>query len=229
MLLYVGLAPASMAWVRTLDVLIRSATITQMKPQVMLIPPKVTQLTWRTGYEVITMIRDAFRRWQEVATLLMRPGSYHTHRHAVLKLSFPQSPQHSYDTYVVNQGLLDLGVVLVGGSLCWFLVILECVLLFAFLDIVGHLCFVRLIRICSSMCFQHHKPWLILHTQVCTAQTPTQAPTKRNTDRTSHQTQAGIGHSAPAHRGGHVQNRISRRGKIYRGKIYSGVKPSKLT
>ena len=34
---------------------------------------------------------------------------------------------------------------------------------------------------------------------------------KEKTDRTSRQTQAGIGHSAPAHRGGHVQNRIRRR------------------
>ena len=34
---------------------------------------------------------------------------------------------------------------------------------------------------------------------------------QKKTDRTSHQTQAGIGHSAPAHRGGHMQNRISRR------------------
>ena len=39
-----------------------------------------------------------------------------------------------------------------------------------------------------------------------------------HTDRTSRQTQAGIGHSAPAHRGGHVQNRISRR-QVRRGKI----------
>ena len=37
-------------------------------------------------------------------------------------------------------------------------------------------------------------------------------------DRTSRQTQAGIGHSAPAHRGGHMQNRISRR-QVRRGKI----------
>ena len=41
---------------------------------------------------------------------------------------------------------------------------------------------------------------------------------KKKTDRTSRQTQVGIGHSAPAHRGGHVQNRISRR-QVRRGKI----------
>ena len=41
---------------------------------------------------------------------------------------------------------------------------------------------------------------------------------KKITDRTSRQTQAGIGHSAPAHRGGHVQNRNSRR-QVRRGKI----------
>ena len=34
---------------------------------------------------------------------------------------------------------------------------------------------------------------------------------KPKTDRTSCQTQAGIGHSAPAHRGGHVQNKSRRR------------------
>ena len=33
----------------------------------------------------------------------------------------------------------------------------------------------------------------------------------REKDRTAHQTQAGIGHSAPAHRGGHVQNSRTRR------------------
>ena len=38
------------------------------------------------------------------------------------------------------------------------------------------------------------------------------------TDRTSCQTQACIGHSAFAHRGGHVQNRIRRR-QVRRGKI----------
>ena len=32
-----------------------------------------------------------------------------------------------------------------------------------------------------------------------------------NNNRTSRPTQAGIGHSAPAHRGGHVQNRSRRR------------------
>ena len=32
-----------------------------------------------------------------------------------------------------------------------------------------------------------------------------------HTDRTSRRTQAGIGHSAPAHRGGHVQNKSRRR------------------
>ena len=41
---------------------------------------------------------------------------------------------------------------------------------------------------------------------------------KKKTDRTSRQTQAGIGHSLPAHRGGHMQNRISRR-QVRRGKI----------
>ena len=41
---------------------------------------------------------------------------------------------------------------------------------------------------------------------------------KKKADRTSRQTQAGIGHSAPAHRGGHMQNRISRR-QVRRGKI----------
>ena len=40
----------------------------------------------------------------------------------------------------------------------------------------------------------------------------------KKTDRTSRQTQAGIGHSAPAHRGEHMQNRISRR-QVRRGKI----------
>ena len=40
---------------------------------------------------------------------------------------------------------------------------------------------------------------------------------QKKTDRTSRQTQAGIGHSARAHRGGHVQNRISRR-QVRRGK-----------
>ena len=39
----------------------------------------------------------------------------------------------------------------------------------------------------------------------------------KKTDRTSRQTQAGIGHSAPAHRGGHMQNRISRRQPWYPG------------
>ena len=34
---------------------------------------------------------------------------------------------------------------------------------------------------------------------------------KKKNFRTSRQTQAGIGHSAPAHRGGHVQNRSRRR------------------
>ena len=34
---------------------------------------------------------------------------------------------------------------------------------------------------------------------------------EKKTDRTSRQTQAGIGHSAPAHRGGHMRDRISRR------------------
>ena len=41
---------------------------------------------------------------------------------------------------------------------------------------------------------------------------------KKKPDRTSRQTQAGIGHNAPAHRGGHVQNRIRRR-QVRRGKI----------
>ena len=41
---------------------------------------------------------------------------------------------------------------------------------------------------------------------------------KKKTDRTSRQTQAGIGHSTPAHRGGHMQDRISRR-QVRRGKI----------
>ena len=41
---------------------------------------------------------------------------------------------------------------------------------------------------------------------------------QKKTDGTSRQTRAGIGHSAPAHRGGHVQNRISRR-QVRRGKI----------
>ena len=41
---------------------------------------------------------------------------------------------------------------------------------------------------------------------------------KKKTDQTSRRTQAGIGHSAPAHRGGHMQNRISRR-QVHRGKI----------
>ena len=41
---------------------------------------------------------------------------------------------------------------------------------------------------------------------------------KRKKDRTSRQIQAGIGHSAPAHRGGQVQNRIRRR-HVLRGKI----------
>ena len=41
---------------------------------------------------------------------------------------------------------------------------------------------------------------------------------KQKTDRTSRQTQAGIGHSAPANRGGQVQNR-SRRRQVRRGKI----------
>ena len=46
-------------------------------------------------------------------------------------------------------------------------------------------------------------------------------PEKKPTDRTSRQTQAGIGHSAPAHRGGHVQNRIRRR-QALRGKTGPG-------
>ena len=33
----------------------------------------------------------------------------------------------------------------------------------------------------------------------------------KKTDMTSRLTHAGIGHSAPVHRGGHVQNRIRRR------------------
>ena len=41
---------------------------------------------------------------------------------------------------------------------------------------------------------------------------------RKKTDRTSRQTQAGIGDSAHAHRGGHVQNRIRRR-QVRRGKI----------
>ena len=36
-------------------------------------------------------------------------------------------------------------------------------------------------------------------------------PGKKKTDRTSRQTQAGIGHSAPTHRGAHVQHKIRRR------------------
>ena len=40
----------------------------------------------------------------------------------------------------------------------------------------------------------------------------------KKTDGTSRQTQAGIGHSAPEHRGRHVQNRIRRR-QVRRGKI----------
>ena len=40
-------------------------------------------------------------------------------------------------------------------------------------------------------------------------------------DRTSRQTQAGIGHSTPAHRGGHVQYR-SRRRQTCRGKVGPG-------
>ena len=42
-------------------------------------------------------------------------------------------------------------------------------------------------------------------------------PTKFVKIQTSRQTQAGIGHSSPAHRGGHVQNR-SRRGEQRRGR-----------
>ena len=41
---------------------------------------------------------------------------------------------------------------------------------------------------------------------------------KKKKDRTSRQTQAGIGYSTPAHRDGHMQNRISRR-QVRRGKI----------
>ena len=44
---------------------------------------------------------------------------------------------------------------------------------------------------------------------------------KKETGQTSCQTQAGIGHSTPAHRGGHVQNR-SRRRQARRGKIGPG-------
>ena len=40
---------------------------------------------------------------------------------------------------------------------------------------------------------------------------------QKKIDRTSRHTQAGIGHSAPVHRGGHVQNRI-RRKQALRGK-----------
>ena len=46
---------------------------------------------------------------------------------------------------------------------------------------------------------------------------------KKKTDRTSRQTQAGIGHSTPAHRGGHMQDRISRR-QVRRGKIEPNVR-----
>ena len=38
---------------------------------------------------------------------------------------------------------------------------------------------------------------------------------KKKKIRTSRQTQTGIGHSAPAHRGGHVQNRSRRREDVY--------------
>ena len=41
---------------------------------------------------------------------------------------------------------------------------------------------------------------------------------RKKKNRTSRQTQAGIGHSAPAHRVGHVHNRIRRR-QVRRGKI----------
>jgi len=41
--------------------------------------------------------------------------------------------------------------------------------------------------------------------------------TPMNTNGTSHQTQAGIGHIAPTHRGRHVQNR-SRRWQLRRGR-----------
>ena len=44
---------------------------------------------------------------------------------------------------------------------------------------------------------------------------------KKTPDWTSRQIQAGIGHSAPAHRGGHVQNRIRRRQALW-GKIGPG-------
>ena len=45
---------------------------------------------------------------------------------------------------------------------------------------------------------------------------------KKKIDRKSHrQTEAGIGHSTPAHRGAHVQNRIRRR-QARRGKIGPG-------
>ena len=40
----------------------------------------------------------------------------------------------------------------------------------------------------------------------------------KKADRTSRQTQACIGHSAPAHRGGHLKNRI-RHGQALRGKV----------
>ena len=49
-------------------------------------------------------------------------------------------------------------------------------------------------------------------------QTNNLAKKRKRTDRTSRQTQAGIGHSAHAHRGGHMQNRIRRR-QVRRGKI----------
>ena len=54
----------------------------------------------------------------------------------------------------------------------------------------------------SRVRFRVH-PWVL--------NTITKKQQNEKTGRTARQTQAGIGHSTPAHRGGHVQNRIRRR------------------
>ena len=67
----------------------------------------------------------------------------------------------------------------------------------------------------SHLCCMTHLAATPLHLpvwccSVCYPCSPklVQAYTQTNADQTSNQTQAGIGHSAPTHRGGIVQNRI---------------------
>ena len=74
---------------------------------------------------------------------------------------------------------------------------------------------IPLLGVAVDMCryFGKSAVWLMTHLG--------DKQTNKKIDRTTRETHADIGHSAPTHRGGHVQNR-RRQGQALRGKIIPG-------